>query len=175
MEDLDQLDYYTLLGVEPDASEAELKTAFRKFALRYHPDRFAGASKDKVDRATAIYRRGSEAIEVLGDPRQRKAYDHGLAKGELRLTSEGRAKKSDTRSSRTRGDAPARRTGKGSRAAAAPTIRSPSARAFYAKAIELARAGDPRGAYRAIQSAMEHEPENPVLEEALNRVARSIR
>ncbi len=177
MGELDQLDYYTLLGVEPAATDAELRAAFRKFALRYHPDRFAGATQDKVDRATAIYRRGSEAIEVLTDPRQRKAYDAGLAKGELRLTSEGRARKSDSvRASRTRSDAPARRTGRSARPpASVPTIRSPSARAFYAKAIELARAGDARGAWRAIESAIQHEPGNPVLEEALRRVERSVR
>lgn len=173
-DELDGLDYYTLLGVEATASEADLKAAFRKFALRYHPDRFAGAAPDKVERATAIYRRGSEAIEVLSDPRQRKAYDAGLARGELRLTGEGRSKKSDAKSSRTRGDAPARRTGRSARPAA-PTIKSPSARAFYTKAIELARAGDTRGAWRAIQSAMEHEPGNPLLEEALLRVQRSMR
>jgi curved DNA-binding protein CbpA len=163
---LDEYDYYTLLGVEQTASDAELKAAFRKFALRYHPDRFAGAEADKVERATAIYRRGSEAIEVLGDPTQRRAYDAGLARGQLRLTSDPRAAKpqSPTHAATARA-APAE----------APTIRSPSARAFYGKALELAKAGDARGAYRAIQSAMEHEPGNAILEEALRRVRQQIR
>jgi curved DNA-binding protein CbpA len=179
MSDLEQLDYYTLLGVEPTVADAELRAAFRKFALRYHPDRYAGATPDKVERATAIFRRGSEAMEVLADPVQRKAYDAGLARGELRLTSDPRAttKKSDARSSRTRGDSPARRTGKNAKQPppAAPTIRSPSARAFYTKAIELARSGDARAAWRAIQSAMQQEPGNPILEEALKRVEKSMR
>lgn len=163
---LDEYDYYTLLGVEQTASDAELKAAFRKFALRYHPDRFAGAPEEKVERATAIYRRGSEAIEVLGDPAQRRAYDAVLARGQLRLTTDPHAVKAKPAAA-----AQAPRAA----AADAPTIRSPSARAFYAKALELAKAGDARGAWRAILSAMEHEPGNPILEEAKRRVERAIR
>jgi curved DNA-binding protein CbpA len=176
-EELDQLDYYTLLGVEPDASEEELKRAFRKFALRYHPDRFAGAPLEKIARATEIYRRGSEAIEALSNPTLRRAYDAGLKKGETRLTDE--PKKSAAKSSRagSRSNAPPRRTGKSARPPeqAAGTIRSPSARAFYAKALEAAKAGDHRTAWRAIKSAMEHEPGNPLLETALARVEQFIR
>ncbi len=177
MSDLEELDYYTLLGVEPTVTDAELRSAFRKFALRYHPDRHAGAAAEKVERATAIFRRGSEAMEVLADPVQRKAYDAGLARGELRLTSDPRSttKKSHAKSSRPKGSAPSKRKTADPSPAAAPTIRSPSARAFYTKAIELARNGDARGAWRAIQSAMEHEPGNPILEEAMKRVEKSMR
>lgn len=164
-EQLDEYDYYTLLGVEPSASDAELKSAFRKFALRYHPDRFAGAPAEKIERATAIYRRGSEAIEVLGDPTQRRAYDAGLSRGQLRLTSDPRAAKAE----------PKRDVAQRAASVEAPSIHSPSARAFYTKAIELAKSGDTRGAWRAIQSAMQHEPGNPILEEALKRVERSMR
>jgi curved DNA-binding protein CbpA len=171
MSDLDQHDYYSLLGVETTATDAELRAAFRKFALRYHPDRFAGAPADKLERATAIYRRGSEAIEVLTDPRQRKAYDAGLAKGELRLTSEPSAKKADPKSSRSGG---VRKTGKNQKLPP-PTIQSPSARAFYGKAVELAKNGDARGAWRALQSAIEHEPGNPILEAALAKIERAMR
>lgn len=173
-EGLDELDYYTLLGVEPTVTDAELRAAFRKFALRYHPDRHAEAAPDKVERATAIFRRGSEGIEVLTDPTQRKAYDAGLVRGELRLTTDPRAKKGEAKASR----GGARKSARNPRpvpAPAAPTIRSPTARAFYAKAIELARAGDSRGAWRAIQSAIEQEPGNPLLEEALTRVERAMR
>jgi curved DNA-binding protein CbpA len=170
--ELDEYDYYTLLGVEPTATDAELRAAFRKFALRYHPDRFAGAAQDKIDRATAIYRRGSEAIEVLSDPRERKAYDAGLAKGQLRLTGEPTAaKKADAKTSRSGG---ARKTGKSPKLQP-PTIQSPSARAFYAKAVELAKNGDARGAWRALQSAIEHEPGNPILDAALAKIERAMR
>lgn len=169
--ELDEYDYYTLLGVETTVTDVELRTAFRKFALRYHPDRHAGATAEKIERATAIFRRGSEAIEVLADPRQRKAYDAGLAKGQLRLTSEPTTtKKSDAKSSR---GGTARKSARAARPAT--TITSPTARAFYAKAIELAKAGDVRAAWRAIQSALESEPGNPILEEALTRIERAMR
>jgi curved DNA-binding protein CbpA len=170
-EELDQLDYYSLLGIEPTATDDELRRAFRKFALRYHPDRYAGAPEDKIARATAIYRRGSEAVEVLGDPVQRRAYDAALARGETRLTAEP-TKKAAAKSSRPS----ARRTGRSQRPhTTARTIQSPSARAYYARAIELAKAGDHRGAYQAIQNAIQQEPGNPLLEEALAKVRQYIR
>jgi curved DNA-binding protein CbpA len=175
--ELDQLDYYTLLGVEPDASEDDLKRAFRKFALRYHPDRFAGAPLEKIARATEIYRRGSEAIEALSSPPLRRAYDAGLARGQTRLTAEPTKAPMKPSRSITRSSAPPRRTGRSTRPPAPPggTIRSPTARAFYSKALEAARAGDHRAAWRAIKSAMEHEPGNPLLETALARVTQFIR
>lgn len=176
-DDLDQLDYYTLLGVEPDVNEDDLKRAFRKFALRYHPDRYAGAPPEKVARATEIYRRGSEAIEALSNPISRRAYDAGLTKGETRLTAEPKKASAKASRSTSRSNAPPRRTGRSARPppSSGGTIRSPSARAFYAKALEAARAGDHRGAWRAIKSAIEHEPGNPLLENALARVEQFIR
>jgi curved DNA-binding protein CbpA len=176
-EELDRLDYYTLLGVESDVGEEDLKRAFRKFALRYHPDRYAGAPLDKIARATEIYRRGSEAVEALSNPILRRAYDAALAKGETRLTEEPKKTAAAAPRATSRSSAPPRRTGKSVRppAAAGGTIHSPTARAFYAKALEAARTGDHRTAWRAIKSAIEHEPGNPLLETALARVAQFIR
>ena len=53
---LDKLDYYTLLGVESDATTDEIKRAFRKFALRYHPDRHVESGPEAVARATTKLR-----------------------------------------------------------------------------------------------------------------------
>lgn len=86
--ELDALDYYTLLGVTEEATRAEIRAAFRRFALRYHPDRFAGQSEALSTRALTIYRRGAEAVDVLCDPQQRKAYDAVLKRGEKRLTDD---------------------------------------------------------------------------------------
>jgi curved DNA-binding protein CbpA len=86
--ELDALDYYTLLGIERDADRAEVRAAFRRFALRYHPDRFAGEPPERQARALAIYRRGAEAVDVLGDAEQRAAYDAVLGTGEKRLTDD---------------------------------------------------------------------------------------
>ncbi|CDW52316.1 dnaj protein; dnaj homolog subfamily b member lik e; dnaj homolog subfamily b member [Trichuris trichiura] len=62
-------DYYARLGVSRDASEQEIKKAFRKLALKYHPDR------NKEANAEAKFREIAEAYEVLSDPQKRKQYD----------------------------------------------------------------------------------------------------
>ena len=63
-------DYYGLLGVAPTASEEEIKRAYRRLALRYHPDRNRG---DK--RAEERFKEISEAYAVLMDPGRRRQYD----------------------------------------------------------------------------------------------------
>lgn len=63
-------DPYNTLGVEKDASEAEIKKAYRKLALDYHPDR----NPDNQD-AENKFKEISEAYEVLGDPEKRQMYD----------------------------------------------------------------------------------------------------
>jgi curved DNA-binding protein len=63
-------DYYAILGVNKTASADEIKKAFRKLALKYHPDRNPG---DKS--AEAKFKEASEAYEVLSDPDKRKKYD----------------------------------------------------------------------------------------------------
>ena len=63
-------DYYSLLGVSRDASNQELKRAYKKLAMKYHPDRNQG---DKE--AEAKFKEVSEAYEVLTDKNKRQAYD----------------------------------------------------------------------------------------------------
>ena len=63
-------DYYKTLGVERNASEGEIKKAYRKLAMKYHPDRNPG-NKEAEDKFKDI----NEANEVLSDPKKRARYD----------------------------------------------------------------------------------------------------
>jgi molecular chaperone DnaJ len=64
-------DYYKLLGVGKNASDAEIKKSYRSKAMKHHPDR----NKDNPEEAEAKFKQIKEAYEVLSDPRKRAAYD----------------------------------------------------------------------------------------------------
>ena len=64
-------DYYEILGVGKQATDDELKKAFRKMAKKYHPD----ANPDNKEQAEAKFKEVNEAYEVLSDPQKRKMYD----------------------------------------------------------------------------------------------------
>src|SRR5262245_57424093 len=66
----DKRDYYDVLGVAKGASEEDVKKAYRKLALKYHPDRNPGDKK-----AEASFKEVAEAYEVLSDDQKRARYD----------------------------------------------------------------------------------------------------
>lgn len=72
-------DYYKILGISKDANEDEIKKAYRKLALKYHPD------KNKESNAEEKFKEIAEAYEVLADKKKRETYDkfgeEGLKKG----------------------------------------------------------------------------------------------
>jgi len=78
-------DFYKVLGVSKDVSEAELKKTYRKLARKYHPDSNPGDAA-----AEAKFKEISEANSVLSDPEQRKEYDQIRAMGSgARFTAPG--------------------------------------------------------------------------------------
>ncbi len=65
-------DYYEVLGVAKNASEEEIKKAYRKLAMKYHPDRNQG---DEAKKAEESFKEAKEAYEMLSDAQKRAAYD----------------------------------------------------------------------------------------------------
>ncbi|MFC1480386.1 DnaJ domain-containing protein [Candidatus Omnitrophota bacterium] len=69
-------DYYSTLGVKEDATDGAIKKAYRKLALKYHPDKNPGDKKAEED-----FKKISEAYYALGDPKRRKEYDNLRRRG----------------------------------------------------------------------------------------------
>ena len=63
-------DYYEILGLDRNATESDLKSAYRKLAIRYHPDKNPGDTH-----AEEKFKEAAEAYEVLRDPQKRRIYD----------------------------------------------------------------------------------------------------
>lgn len=150
---LDDLDYYTLLGLEPNATADAIRDAFHRFALKYHPDNHAGGDPTRLARATQIFRRGAEAYRVLCSPDSRRRYDEALGRGERRLTAEPEAA--------ARKPAPAQ------------TINR-KAHPFYKKAEQLLAAGDLPNAKLQLKIALGHDPNSGLLQNKLAQVEEQL-
>ncbi|CAH8592058.1 unnamed protein product [Schistosoma turkestanicum] len=70
---MSQTCYYEVLGVEKTASGDEIKKAYRRLALKYHPDK----NPNKKEEAEKHFKQISEAYDVLSDPKKREIYDRG--------------------------------------------------------------------------------------------------
>lgn len=74
-------DYYKILGIKKDASQDEIKKAYRKLAIKYHPDKNPG---DKS--AEEKFKDAAEAYEVLGDEKKRAEYDNPASNFDFRAS-----------------------------------------------------------------------------------------
>ena len=81
-----QRDYYEVLGVQRSASNGEISGAYRKLAVKYHPDKNPG-DQEAIER----FKEAAEAFEVLSDSQKRARYDrYGHAAGDVALRSVAR-------------------------------------------------------------------------------------
>ena len=65
-------DFYEVLGVPKNAAEEDIKKAYRKLAMKHHPDRNQG---DTAKKSEEKFKEAKEAYEMLTDPQKRAAYD----------------------------------------------------------------------------------------------------
>jgi len=80
-------DHYQVLGVERDASQHEIKKAFRQLALIHHPDH----NRDNPEQAEETFKRINEAYEILGDENRRRQYDYLTSQLEQRYGNQSSA------------------------------------------------------------------------------------
>ena len=76
---------YALLGVANKelASEKEIKTAYKKAALKWHPDRHSSGGEEKKKEAEAKFKQIGDAFELLSDPKRKPLYDKGYDREEI--------------------------------------------------------------------------------------------
>lgn len=70
-------DYYAILGVAKNATDAEIKKAYKAMALKYHPDRNRGKSEVEQEESSKKFKDIVEAHGVLTDAEKKKMYDSG--------------------------------------------------------------------------------------------------
>mmetsp|Transcript_50475 Transcript_50475/g.117840 ORF Transcript_50475/g.117840 Transcript_50475/m.117840 type:complete len:248 (-) Transcript_50475:73-816(-) len=80
-ESADEEDFYEILGVSRNASDEELKRAYRRLALKWHPDKHQGNSQEVRKEAAERFKQLSEAYHVLSKPELRAEYDDSIATG----------------------------------------------------------------------------------------------
>lgn len=164
------IDYYALLGVSREATEAQIRERFRSLAREAHPDRVPTWRREKAE---ADFQELAQAVNVLTNPERRKAYDFELTLGDVGA----RAGEGDSvaRDYIAEGIA-AYREKKYVEAAGnfgLAARRDPGdVRAQHYLGLASARAGDVRAAVRAMEAAIALDPKNPQLLAAAGGVFR---
>ena len=78
IKNLGKKDLYKTLGIMRDATEDEIKRAYKKLALKYHPDRNSNKSESEREIANTKFKEIGEAYEILSDPEKKRRYDQGV-------------------------------------------------------------------------------------------------
>lgn len=86
-EQLDELDYYALFALPSAASQEDVREAFHRFALLFHPDRYVD-EPERQAHALRVFKRGSEAYRVLSNQVLRARFDKARASGATRLSAD---------------------------------------------------------------------------------------
>jgi DnaJ homolog subfamily C member 7 len=71
-------DLYKILEVPRDSEQDDFRKAYRKLALKYHPDKQGGKSEAEIEAASTKFKAVSEAYEILSDPEKKAKYDSGV-------------------------------------------------------------------------------------------------
>ena len=77
----DERDFYAILGLKKNATDDQIKKAYKTLAVKYHPDKQVGKSEADVKKAEEMFKKISEAYHILSDADQRRKYDQYGADG----------------------------------------------------------------------------------------------
>jgi len=148
---LDELDYYQILHLEPEATQSEVKKAYFQTSRTFHPDANRHLDAELRSHCGVISKRVTEAYCVLRDPRRRAAYDD-------QRRQEGatnRMQLAEARASHARKDSETRQG------------KTPQGRQFFQKAQAAIDRGDTAGAMNHLRMALTFEPQNAYFKELL--------
>ena len=141
---MDELDYYQLLHVKPDASSSEIRQAFHASSRSFHPDANRFLPPELREQCGRISKRITEAYCVLRDARRRKAYD-------ARRTAEGTTLRIQIAEARQAHTAQQKSERRGA---------TPQGRQYHAKAEADVKTGNLASAIRNLQMALTFEAGN---------------
>ncbi len=144
--------YYEILGLYPTAGESEIKAAFHKFALRFHPDQLVDDGDDVVSAGAELFKRGVEAYNILVKRELRERYDVQLTKGRIRMDIDARPSAPPPPLMRT----------------LEMIAKTPGGKKYAAKADRLLSIGRLEEARIQLTSAFQQEPTNHELQERIN-------
>lgn len=151
---LDELDYYSVLEIAPDASVSEIRAAYHRATRRFHPDGHRQIGDDMRPVLGRIAKRVAEAYSVLRDPRRRQVYDQQIRGDSARV-----------RMPLVQAEAEAERQSRDARLGKTPNGR----RYFVLAQADLAR-GDKVSAERNLRTALTFEPDNGVFKDLLGKL-----